>query len=300
MRFVFLFADGTETELNAQPTRISLRRDADTPADSLELTFTPSGPLFSKEPCGVRMEHGGTVLFSGILDEHSVHTKAGVRTEFFSLRSRAAVLLDNEAMPGQLRMPSLRLIETLFLQPFGLRAEGEDFSPKAGELVLEKGTSCWQAVCSFAETFLHGTPHCTRAGALRFADREPKTLRLSDVRETELSHRPYARLSRVVVQNTRTGAYSTVYENPAAAGVSRVRYLSAYARTAPKTLLAQGERAAVRLRVTCGGFVDADPGDVCGFPAFGAPCERMRLTALRYRYADGGEETELTFEPDTV
>ena len=40
MRFVFLFADGTETEPNTQPTRVSLRRDADTPADSLELTFT--------------------------------------------------------------------------------------------------------------------------------------------------------------------------------------------------------------------------------------------------------------------
>ncbi|MGN0478866.1 MAG: hypothetical protein ACI4GO_05500 [Hominenteromicrobium sp.] len=300
MRIVFLFADGTEAEADSQPVRISLQRDEDTPADSLELTYTPSGPLLNREPCGVRMERGGTVLFSGILDEHSVRTSGGVRTEFFALRSRAAALLDNEAQPGQLRMPSLRLIETLFLLPFGLRAEGGDFRPKAGEFVVEKGTSCWEAVCGFSSAFLHRTPHCLRDGTLCFSERAAKTLRLAGVQETELLHRPYARLSRIVVQNTRTGAYNTVYENPAAAGVSRVRYLSAYARTAPETLIADGEREALRLRVVCAGFADAEPGDLYEAAHLSPMCGSMRLTALRYRCTDGAEETTLTFEPSEV
>ena len=299
-RFVFLFADGAQAAVKTAPQSVSLRRDADTPADSLELTFETAKPLFSTEPCGLRMERDGEVLFSGILDEHSVHEKGGVRTEFFSLRSRAAVLLDNEAVPGQLRMPSLRLMETRFLLPYGIRAEAGDFSPKAGELVIEKGTSCWQAVCRFAESFLHCTPHCTREGTLRFAERAVKTLHLSDVQETELLRRPYAQISRVVVQNAHSGAYNAVYENEAAAGVCRERYLSAYAKTAPRSLIADGERQSLRLRVVCGGLVDGDPGDLCSFPTFGASCEKMRLTALRYRFAQGEEKTELTFEPAAV
>lgn len=297
MRTIFLFADGTEAEAGQAPAGISLRRDADTPADSLELTFAARKPLFREEPCGARMELDGAVLFSGIVDEHSISMNGGEREEFFALRSRAAVLLDSEAAPGLLRSPSLRLMEALFLLPLGIQAEAGDFSPKAGELVIEKGTSCWTAVCDFAEAFLHCMPHCTRAGALRFAEREIRIISLHDVRKTELLYRPYARISRVVVQNARTGAYNAVYENEAAAGISRIRYLSAYAKTAPKKLIADGERAYVRLRVTCGGLVDADPGDMCGFPELGPLCGNMRLTGLRYRYVRGAEETELTFEP---
>ncbi len=55
--------------------------------------------------------------------------------------------------PGTLRMPSLRLMEQRLLRPLGLSAEGGETGARQGELVIEKGTSCWAALCAFRSDF---------------------------------------------------------------------------------------------------------------------------------------------------
>ncbi len=298
MRVIFTMPDGAEL-MAGPPSGLTLKRDADAPADSLELTFAFDFPA-ELEPCAARLEYGGQTIFSGIVDEQTVRHEKGEKTTYFSLRSRAALLLDNEAEPCTLRMPSLRLMEQRILRPLGLAAEGGDTSPKQGELIIEKGTSCWSALCAFSERFLQITPYETNGGRLCFTARTPRTLELSEVLSLEKRRMPYAQISRVVVQNTRTGAYSAVFENPAARGVFRTRYRTADAGLPPAEILAAGERAALSVRAVCAGFVDAVPGDVCAFPQLGNACARLCLQSMRYRLTRGIEETELAFVPDAA
>lgn len=71
---------------------------------------------------------------------------------------------------------------------------------------------------------------------------------------------PYKMLSGVTVQNAQTGAYSAEYHDPLALQV-RVRYLSAYAKTAPTALLNESRRAAKRLKLTCASYIDGNMRD---------------------------------------
>lgn len=297
MRVILRMPDGTEAMVGP-PAGLTLKRDADAPADSLALTFVFDFPEL--EPCAARLEYNGVPVFDGIVDEQTEHQEKGEKTTYFSLRSRAALLLDNEAEPCTLRMPSLRLMEQRILRPLGLAVQDGDRTPKQGELVVEKGTSCWEVICAFSERFLQVTPHETSAGNLSFTARKPQTLALTDVLSIEKRRVPYAQISRVVVQNTRTGAYNAVFENPAAHGVFRTRYRAADTGRSPAAILAEGERAALSVRVVCAGFVDARPGDLCGFPTLGAACARLCLQSMRYRLTRGVGETELVFVPEAA
>lgn len=295
MRVVFSTPDGAEL-MAGPPAGLTLNRDADAPADSLELFFAFDFPA-ELAPCAARLEYGGEAVFDGIVDGQTVRLEKGEKSTFFSLRSRAALLLDNEAEPGTLRMPSLRLMEQRILRPLGLSAEGGETGARQGELVIEKGTSCWAALCAFSERFLDVTPYETRAGKLCFSPRIPKTLALPNLVSLEKRRLPSAQISRVVVQSTRTGAYSAVFDNPTAGGIQRVRYRAADAGTSPAEIFAAGERAALSVRAVCAGFVDAEPGDICSFLQLGEACAGMRLRAMRYSLTHGTEETELVFEP---
>ncbi len=295
MRFCLIDQKGEKRWEEASPLALVLRRDADTPADSLEVTFDAKKPVTAETPCALMVYAGDTVLFSGIVDEHSILMDDTGREEFFSCRSRIGLLMDNEAMPGVLRMPSLRLMEKLFLSPFGLTLGQNGTSPKGGELTVEKGTSCFTVLRQFARRFLGTELHCTKDGTVLFSERVPEKIKLQSVMAAEILYQPYARISRVVVQNTHSGAYNTVYENPVKGGALRVRYLSAGALSAPKTVFAAGERKAVRVRVTCAAWIDATPGDLCDLSRFGAEFSAMRLESLCCRVTRDGEKTELTF-----
>lgn len=283
------FADGRTCGTETEPVRLALYRDADSPADGLELEF--DGTAFLREsPCGVRVQENGTLIFEGIVDTHTAEAQRGIRTETLVCRSLAARLLDNEAVPGILNRPSARVMEKLFLQPLGLRLLDDGRHAAAGRLSVERGTRCWTVLCRFAERFLHTGVYCTRSGAVVFGQRTRKAIPLRNILRMRTVYNPYARISRAVVQNARTGAFDAVYENRAATGVHRVRYFSA--ETAPlagKEILA-GENAAYTAEITCIGYVDADPGDLMRLPDTE---ELLQVTGVRFVRSAQKEETTL-------
>ena len=296
MRSTYQLADGTEVRIKRLPEKLELERTEGAPGDSLKLIFQSGTAVLPGEPCGIRMEKNGALQFLGTVEKHTVRMEGGQREEVFTCRCRAALLTDCEAKPGILRMPSLRLMELLFLTPFGLQAAGMDFMPKQGELIIEKGTSCWAVLNTYGARFLGCEPVCRRDGTVCFSGQAQRWITLPAVKRVECIRRPCAQISRVVVQIARTGAYNAVYENPAAVHGNRVRYLSARADTAPKTVIAEGERKALQMRVVCFGFVDAEPGALCDLSAYGAEFRRMRVCSMGYTCTEGCGETELTFE----
>ena len=151
----FVFASGEKHSPKAEPNEWLLKCNADTVADSLTVRFGVGKRLFTEEPVGAVLKKDGAVLFDGIVDEHRVKCQNGARTEVFFLRSRAALLLDNEAAPMELRLPSLRLLERMYLMPLGLHAVGGDRRPVEGVLTVEKGVSCFEALQTFSERYLN-------------------------------------------------------------------------------------------------------------------------------------------------
>lgn len=135
----FVFASGEKHSPKAEPSEWLLRSDADTVADSLTVRFSVGKRLFTEEPVGAVLKKDGAVIFEGIVDEHRVKCRNGARTEVFSLRSRAALLLDNEAAPMELRLPSLRLLERMYLMPLGLHAVGGDNGAVTDEVLGKVG-----------------------------------------------------------------------------------------------------------------------------------------------------------------
>lgn len=258
----FVFASGEKHSPKAEPNEWLLRSDADTVADSLTVRFSAGKRLFTEEPVGAVLKKDGAVIFDGIVDEHRVKCQNGARTEVFSLRSRAALLLDNEAAPMELRLPSLRLLERMYLMPLGLHAVGGDRRPVEGVLTIEKGVSC------------------------------PKTVKPDRVTVREVVFCPYKMLSGVTVQNAQTGAYSAEYHDPLAPQV-RVRYLSAYAKTAPMALLNESRRASKRLKLTCASYIDGNIGDTMRTEELG----EVRLISKNVLLRGKDVKTELLFEP---
>lgn len=135
----FVFASGEKHSPKAEPNEWLLRSDADTVADSLTVRFGVGKRLFTEEPVGAVLKKDGAVIFDGIVDEHRVKCQNGARTEAFSLRSRAALLLDNEAAPMELRLPSLRLLERMYLMPLGAARRGRRQAAGGGRFDRRKG-----------------------------------------------------------------------------------------------------------------------------------------------------------------
>ena len=159
MTFWGELTDGTELLLG-EPMEAQLLYDSDAPASQLRAVF-PAEKLW-EDLAVVRVFHQGQVAFGGIVDEQNTALSGEGFTVELIARSWEALLLDNEARPAVLRSPSLGLLWERYFQPLGLTSVVGDQSPKAGELAVEKGTSCWELLESFCRDYL-GTAQRRRA-----------------------------------------------------------------------------------------------------------------------------------------
>ena len=139
------------------PNRLRLRRDEDAPADSLEVKLPAGNGVGTL--CGLQCLDGqGNLLFEGIVDEQSISEAAQGCWVELSARSRAALLLDNEAQPQAYRMPSLKLLFERHAAPYGFTGYLGNDEVFGGVYTVEKGVSEWQALEGFCKTFLGVSP----------------------------------------------------------------------------------------------------------------------------------------------
>ena len=163
MTFWGELTDGTELLLG-EPMEAQLLYDSDAPASQLRAVF-PAEKLW-EDLAVVRVFHQGQVAFGGIVDEQNTALSGEGFTVELIARSWEALLLDNEARPAVLRSPSLGLLWERYFQPLGLTSVVGDQSPKAGELAVEKGTSCWELLESFCRDYLGTAPWVDGKGTL--------------------------------------------------------------------------------------------------------------------------------------
>ncbi len=128
---------------------------------------------------------------------------------------------------------------------------GEAAAP--GELVIEKGTSCWTVLSDFCQTLLGAQPYIDCQGVLHCEGAPERELRLGEVLSATLAMAPCKRISEVRQQSFR-GGYDTPYRSKEAA-VERRRYGSMQSGEDPREVIARGERESFSLTVECPGLL---------------------------------------------
>ena len=178
------------------------------PASQLRAVF-PAEKLW-EDLAVVRVFHQGQVAFGGIVDEQNTALSGEGFTVELIARSWEALLLDNEARPAVLRSPSLAFCGSGYFQPLGLTSVVGDQSPKAGELAVEKGTSCWELLESFCRDYLGTAPWVDGKGTLHCEGPQETKVTAGRVLSAELSRLPCKQLSAVWQQSFR-GTYDTPF-----------------------------------------------------------------------------------------
>lgn len=147
MDFEF-YSNGGEKTAAAKIISYELAADMDAACDGLRVYF------YSQKPVGeihaVNAFEKGKKVFCGFADKVQVSLDGGGYTVFVYARSSAALLADNEALPGQYEHPSSRQLWLLHAKPFGFGfGLPEAFSDNS--YLVEKGVSCFGAVNRFMQ-----------------------------------------------------------------------------------------------------------------------------------------------------
>lgn len=255
MKWQGIRPDGTRICLPA-PVSATVFCDEDAPADQYTAVFPMERPLCIT---GLRAQGGSgehPFELEGIVDSREwVRSPSGCLLRV-SARSRAALLLDNEAVPETLVAPSLEKLFDAHIRPYGFTGFVGDPRSFAGKLVITKGMSEWQAVENFCMSFLRCRPyisgrllHAGKGRAKRTVcfGREIAFGRLSLVEED------YQRISELRVRKQGATGYGCVVRDPAASvlGIVRRRCLSEKGERTAEQTLALSRKKAFAIELDC-------------------------------------------------
>lgn len=288
------------------PVLVELRKDEDTPVDSLSAAFPLSG--LAEEYRTLTVYQGETAIFDGIVDEQRVMADASGRMLRLECRSRAALLLDNEALPQQYVRPSLPLLFGRHAAPYGFTRIRGDSSVFSETFSVAKGMSEWAALSEFCETFLGISPRVTNLGELDVTGTPPKGVLFFSLTggipfcTLEEAFLPCELLSEVWVRADSQGGYNirVADERALALGIRRRRYCNASPSTARpashgEAVVRKARGKSYRLILSCPGWVDAQMGQAARVedPLLGEIRELL-VCSLRYRLGREGRTTNVT------
>lgn len=294
MTYVGIGPDG-DIKLPA-PIRIRLDRDADAPADAFEGVFPSTGqfkPIISLKI----FDSEGNIYFDGIVDEQENSLTNRLLT--LSARSRAALLLDNEALPQNYMNPSLATVFNRHIRPYGFTrylGNGESYP---GTLAITKGMSEWAAAAQFCSLFLKTEPRIID-GVFDASGQMPQ--------EETVFGKGGFRFHSGVLQSRYCKLYSDLYSLDEDGGtyklsasssqahsleITRKRFLSSGVDAA--AVLQQSEQDTFEAVLDCPGRISApllSPARIAGITA--ADWNGMRIFSVRYLLDADGEHTKIT------
>lgn len=302
---------GDEINLGA-PLSAILNREEDAPADDFTGLFPVICPLSLPPITVIRVFSGDSLTFYGIVDEQTVQTASGGSTVKLAARSRAAFLLDNEALPQTYVHPSLKTIFERHAAPYGFTGCLGTPGAYSGEMTVTKGMSEWQVIADFCAYFLGTVPKITPDGVLDASGEQPKErFYFSNMGQGIpylslcVRSKYHVLISEIYAQTGRAGEYAlkNADEKSASLGVMRRRYLSAAksgnAYFNSKQMMKAAHRKFQEIILVCPGAVSAE----LGAPAtaedhlFGL-LDGMSIAKLSYTLNNAGEFTRITLRRD--
>lgn len=278
----------------------TLCKDADVPADSLELEIPHTGLPQLKT---VELLRDGEAVFFGEIDEQIEEKSKNPHTELVA-RSSAARLIDSEAYPMSFLNPSAEDIFTRFAKPFGftaLKGENRLFN---GRFTVSKGTSCFGVIKRFAAEVYSSFPRCEGDTIYIDGIKSDESIVLGErgipFESLRISNLRCNRISEVFVKLKDGEGYTKSVKNSSASaeGICKVRYLNASLGSSANLsdadkILAEGERESFSAEVVCREFL----GDALGKTAvLDDADEELYVSALRFTLNKNGGYTRLTLK----
>lgn len=176
---------------------------------------------------GFTAGHGGSRVFTGLVDECEVTVNGKGRLLELSGRGMAALLLDNEALGQDYQVATQDDILRDHVRPYGISAAPGASLPSVEQFSVSTGSSEWSVVYEFARYYGGVSPRFDREGRLVLSGWEDgKELLLDDsVPLLSLARRDrrYGVLSQVVIRDRWSGAMETLHNKPFAEAGGRAR-----------------------------------------------------------------------------
>lgn len=143
------YATDTQGRVHSLPALCSLRisESADIPADSLRILLYG---VYEEEFLRIFVYDEEELVTVALVDEQIAKVGSESVTQLIC-RSTAAVLLDNEAKPGNFVNPSCELMFRAYASPYGFSDFYGDNKFLKGEFSVAKGVSCYEALQSFSQ-----------------------------------------------------------------------------------------------------------------------------------------------------
>lgn len=222
--------------------------DRFTPADGF--TCTVLSDMASQTFVRILLIYAGKEIFEGIVDTQTYSFGKNGETLSFSCRSLPAMSLDNEACPGTyLNLTADQVIQSHAL-PYGISGDNLPYRGIAGEFLVPKGTSHWEAIQLYCQKVYGKTPFINSENKVAltpfssrqhfFSNRDPNGISYS---EGSIIKDRYQMISKLMVRSM-LGNYTKIVVNNLAKGqdVLRERYYNPGQEWQGKELLA-GEMA---------------------------------------------------------
>ena len=297
--------------------------ELDVPADDMTVTFPVSDfpPLWriyaACDGSPVPGESMEGVCFCGVVDEQITSGDGAVYTTTICARSPAALPLDSECEYGEYVNPSLEVMTSRHLAPFGIASDSAPAQTLRGTMTVARGRSHYYAVRRFCSIFLGTVPRIDSLGRFRPDVRlGGEAIIFSPVTHghnvqnrrlfTRLTvkQRRYSLISRVTAE---TGEKPAVVTDAKAAsdGITRERRISLpNSRTGTLSdadeLIRKGRAASFEAELLCHGFL----GDIVGrravLEAQGLEKTALIVTKTRYTGSAGTQTTRVTLAPQEV
>lgn len=284
-----------------RPLKLSLVSEGGAPADALKAVFAVSGSVpafFSAE-----VINNGEQLFLGFVDQQDTEYSEKGMLLTITARSRACLLLDNEARPQTYIKPSMPLLMKRHFAPLGFTDYAGTDRPFIGQLTVVKGMSEWAVLCRFCELFLHIAPKIRRNGVIDVSGEdagEILTLSAQRIVSYTCSLKNRVLISDILARTHIRGAYTMPLKSEKARllGIRRKRYVDSFDSKSRSVLTAQemlrkSEAAYETVTAECSGCFFCETGTTLRLPYSEKDyCVREVV----YTYDLSGEKTRIIAE----
>ena len=293
-----------------------INKSREAPADSLTAVFFSNKKHAQYKFIEVYTSENN-LFFSGIVDEQTFEINNSGCFLKIKSRSKAAILVDNEANPQTYKRPSLELIFHRHIKPYGFTSISGNKSTFNATIEVENGMSEWDVLAQFCSSCLHTFPVVHANGSidatssfalskLSFSNNQ-NGINYSAIRQ---KYNRYKLISEIIVCEP----YAPIYvervkeQNLIDNGISRRKFISMSEDTSiaekisietAENMIQDAKNKFNEINITCPGDVFAQIGNRAQVnDSILGQVDNLTVYEIEYNLAQNGEFTTFTLREE--
>ena len=307
----FIFSDGRKALMSSDFISLDLERTDGDPCCAFEarLIFSEGAANAARSCARVRIYEGGTLRFTGVLDEVITSRDADGRTLELAGRGLAALLMQRECEGAEFTSAAWQDIKSRYVTPCGISSIDADTNfGTVSRFSVVSGTNAWKVLCDWAGAASKLSPRFAADGTLILRKNPPRgrlsltssdaiisaerrTLRSGIISEVRISERTSGRAQTVSSAALKSAGHTAraAIAAPSGALLSRV---------APaEWMLLRAERDSDVVMVTIPTAFAAEPCDELALTLDGFPASSRIMSVRTTIDAHGARSTVTAYVP---